>query len=217
MRLREYCNSKGVKIIGDMPIYIGEKSCDVLSNPSLFELDGDGKMLFQSGCPPCEYNLDGQLWGTPTYRWRTHKETDYNWLIKRFNKLFEMVDIIRLDHFIGYLRYYRIPIGDTTAENGEWIDGPGHDLFINLKSRINNLNVIVEDLGDITQEVLDLRDKFEFPGMNVLQFEMESVTSLPDFPYNSLVCSGTHDNDTIMGWFKSIPHKNRKQILSLFW
>jgi len=170
-RLRQYCRGKGIQIIGDMPIYVGYDSADVYANPELFQLDSEGRMIYQGGCPPCEYQEEGQLWGSPLYNWQNHEKTNFEWWQRRFKKLFEMVDIIRLDHFIGYAKYYRVPITDQTAHNGEWIQAPGDKLFQVLDSTIMDFNVIVEDLGDVTEDIISLRETYHFPGMRVLQFE----------------------------------------------
>ena len=213
-RLRDYCRNKEVKIIGDMPIYVSYDSADTYSNRNLFQLDELGRMIFQSGCPPCEYQKKGQLWRTPLYDWENHEKTNFEWWQNRFRKLFEMVDIVRLDHFIGYAKYYRIPIKDQTACDGEWLQAPGDKLFQVLDSTSIDFNVIAEDLGDITEDVINLRDKYQFPGMRVLQFEFEK-TLKNNFFKNSLVCTGTHDNDTIMGWFESLSsHSDDENILT---
>jgi len=203
--LRKYCNDKDIKIIGDMPIYVGYDSADVYANKNLFQLNSSGNMIYQSGAPPCQFQEDGQLWKTPLYNWKYHEKTNFDWWQKRFKKLFEMVDIIRLDHFIGYATYYSIPIDNKTAHNGEWIKAPGDKLFQVLKDTIKDFNIFVEDLGDVKEDVIILRDKYCFPGMRILQFELDQITVSEDFPKNSIVCTGTHDNDTIMGWFESLP------------
>ena len=161
-------------------------------------------MKYQGGCPPCEYHDGGQLWESPLYEWKNHERTNFKWWEQRFKKLFEMVDIVRLDHFIGYTKYYKIPISDQTAHNGEWIEAPGDKLFQSLKSKINFFNVISEDLGDVTQDVIALREKHYFPGMHVLQFELDQIFSDNNFSENSVVFTGTHDNDTLLGWFESL-------------
>ena len=204
-RLRNHAKGKGVQIVGDMPIYVGYDSADVCFNRNLFLLDQEGKMEYQAGCPPCEYQKEGQLWGTPLYNWKNHESTNFRWWQQRFKKLFEMVDIIRLDHFIGYAKYYRIPINHKTAHGGEWLNAPGDKLFETISPHIDNFNVISEDLGDVTQDVIDLRNKHHFPGMRVLQFESFKNLSTNNFSENSIVFTGTHDNDTIMGWFESLP------------
>ena len=222
-RLQKYCTTHGVEIIGDMPIYVGYDSSDVYFNRDLFQLDNYGKMKYQGGCPPCEFQENGQLWGTPLYDWDKHSQNNFKWWKKRFKKLFEMVDIIRLDHFIGYTKYYSIPINDKTAHNGKWNKAPGNQLFDILKSSFPNFSVIAEDLGDATLDVINLRDEFQFPGMLVLQFEIEKMLSKKDFRSNSIVCTGTHDNDTLLGWIDSLKdsdsNKNiftKSKLLELF-
>ena len=212
-RLRKYCKDKGIKIIGDMPIYVGYDSADVYTNQELFQLDSAGKMAYQSGAPPCQYKEEGQLWGNPLYNWDNHERTNFKWWQRRFKKLFEMVDIIRLDHFIGYSKYYRIPIDNITAHNGEWIQAPGDKLFQVLQNTIKDFNVFVEDLGDVTEDVINLRDKYCFSGMRVLQFELDQMLAAEDYPENAIVCTGTHDNDTINGWFQSLPESSADEAI----
>ena len=207
-RLRQYCREKGIQIIGDMPIYVGYDSADVYANPELFQLDSEGRMKYQGGCPPCEYQEEGQLWGSPLYNWQNHEKTNFEWWQRRFKKLFEMVDIIRLDHFIGYAKYYRVPITDQTAHDGKWMQAPGDKLFQILDSTIMDFNIIVEDLGDVTEDIISLRKTYHFPGMRVLQFEFGQMSLVKDLPENSVVCTGTHDNDTLLGWFESLPIKS---------
>ena len=207
-KLKRYCNSKDIKIIGDMPIYVGYDSADVYHNKELFQLNESGSMKFKAGCPPCNYQQKGQVWGNPVYDWTRHKQSNFNWWRQRFNRLLDMVDIIRLDHFIGYQRFYKIPINDATAENGHWDISKGDDLFDSLASIINNDNIIAEDLGDITPEVIKLRDKYEFSGMEVFQFDFSPSISYENSNKNSVVYTGTHDNDTIIGWFNSLDEKS---------
>ena len=187
-----------------MPIYVGYDSADVWSNRELFQLDDSGKMIYQGGCPPGDYKHDGQIWGNPLYNWDVHQDKNYAWWKLRFKKLFEMVDIVRLDHFIGYSKYYRIPINEKTAKNGEWIPGPGAKLFHAILSGSNEFNVIAEDLGDVNEDVVNLREQFNFPGMRVLLFELDDVQPAHTYPKNSVVCTSTHDSDTIRGWFQSL-------------
>ena len=213
--LRNYCKQKHIQIIGDMPIYVGYESSDVYSNRQLFQLNQDGHMIFQSGCPPCKFQKNGQLWGNPIYAWEKHKKTNFKWWTQRFKKLFEMVDIIRLDHFIGYDRYYRIPVKDKTAINGEWVEAIGKELFRSLMENDFDFNVIVEDLGEITDSVINLKNVNNFPGIRVLQFDLEQIPKLKEFSYNSIVYTGTHDNNTLIGWFQSLPkHSNKMNELS---
>ena len=165
-------------------------------------------MKFKAGCPPCDYQEKGQVWGNPVYDWSKHEQTKFNWWRKRFERLLAMVDIIRLDHFIGYQRYYKIPVNDVTAENGQWDNSGGDALFDSLSSIINKNNIIAEDLGDITPEVTKLRNKYEFSGMEVFQFNFNSSLSLKNNTNHSVIYTGTHDNDTIIGWFNSLDEKN---------
>ena len=206
--LKRYCKSKNVNIIGDMPIYVGYDSADVYHNKQLFQLDDIGLMKFKAGCPPCDYQEKGQVWGNPVYDWSKHEQTKFNWWRQRFERLLAMVDIIRLDHFIGYQRYYKIPVNDVTAENGQWDNSDGDALFDSLSSIINKNNIIAEDLGDITPEVTKLRNKYEFSGMEVFQFNFNSSLSLKNNTNHSVIYTGTHDNDTIIGWFNSLDEKN---------
>ena len=211
-RLRQYCTDRNIKIIGDMPIYVGYDSADVYSHRELFQLDQSGRMSYQSGCPPCNFQKNGQLWGNPIYDWDSHKRSNFEWWVKRFKKLFEMVDIIRLDHFIGYDRYFRIPISHKTAINGEWMPAPGKELFNTINKNISNFNVFVEDLGDVTGSVIKLRDENNFPGIRVLQFDMDTIPNIENFSSNTVVCTGTHDNDTLIGWFESLPLNSKNQL-----
>lgn len=213
-RLRKYSNDKGIKIIGDMPIYIGYDSSDMYFNQDLFQLDNNGKMLFQAGCPPCEYQSDGQIWGNPLYSWEVHERTNFDWWKKRFKKLFDMVDIIRIDHFIGYAKYFRIPITDKIANNGRWLNAPGEKLFNVLESSINNFDIFVEDLGDISESVINLRAKYNYAGMNVLQFDLNNLAEHKKIIKNSILYTGTHDNDTLLGWYKS--YSNKSDLLDYF-
>ena len=204
-RLHDYCKKRDIRIVGDMPIYVGYNSSDVFFNKKLFQLDDSEKMIFQAGCPPCEYQERGQLWGNPLYDWEQHDKTNFSWWKQRFKKIFKMVDLVRLDHFIGYAKYYRIPNENLSAENGEWLKGPGENLFNTLKTSIDNFNVFCEDLGDVTEDVVGLRRKLCFPGMHVLQFDFEDIQPGKEFPSNSVLCTGTHDNDTLLGWLNSLP------------
>ena len=213
-RLRKYSNDKGIKIIGDMPIYIGYDSSDIYFNQDLFQLDNNGKMLFQAGCPPCEYQSDGQIWGNPLYSWEVHEHTNFDWWKKRFKKLFDMVDIIRIDHFIGYAKYFRIPITDKVANNGRWLNASGEKLFNVLESSINNFDIFVEDLGDISESVINLREKYNYAGMNVLQFDLNNLAEHKKIIKNSILYTGTHDNDTLLGWYQS--YSNKSDLLDYF-
>ncbi len=213
-RLRKYSNAKGIKIIGDMPIYVGYDSADVYYNRDLFQLDKNGEMLFQAGAPPCEYQSNGQVWGNPLYSWGANERNNFDWWKKRFKKLFEMVDIIRIDHFIGYAKYFRIPIADKVANNGEWLSAPGEKLFTMLESSIKNFNIFVEDLGDVSQDVINLREKYNYCGMQVLQFDLNNLADHKKIMKNSILYTGTHDNDTLIGWYKA--YSNKADLLKHF-
>ena len=186
-----------------MPIYVGYDSADVYYNRDLFQLDKNGEMLFQAGSPPCEYQSNGQVWGNPLYSWGANERNNFDWWKKRFKKLFEMVDIIRIDHFIGYAKYFRIPIADKVANNGTWLSAPGEKLFTALESSIKNFNIFVEDLGDVSQDVINLREKYNYIGIQVLQFDLNNLADHRKIMKNSILYTGTHDNDTLLGWYKA--------------
>ena len=203
--LREYAHSKDIKIIGDVPIYVPYDSVDVWSNPELFQLDESMNPTAVAGCPPDAFSEDGQLWGNPLYRWEDLRADGYSWWIRRLAAAGKLYDVVRLDHFRGLESYWAIPYGDTTARNGAWVKGPAEDFIRAVKTKLPELNMIAEDLGYLTQEVLDLRDDSGFPGMKVLGFAFDSREPsdyLPHtYPANSVVYTGTHDNMTTRQWF----------------
>ena len=204
--LRKYANAKNIQIIGDIPIFVSYDSSDVWANPELFFLNEQKKPSVVAGVPPDYFSKTGQLWGNPLYKWEKHKETNYKWWVKRMSAILDMVDIVRLDHFRGFAGYWEIPAGETTAENGRWVPGPGEDLFNVLKAELGELPIIAEDLGEITPDVFELRDQFNLPGMKILQFGFtdESNPFLPHhYPENCVAYTGTHDNDTARGWYES--------------
>lgn len=205
--LKNYANQNGIKIIGDIPIYVAADSADVWANPEQFELDKNFKPIEVAGCPPDGFSADGQLWGNPVYNWQKMKETDYAWWKKRLQKSLKVYDIIRIDHFRGFDSYYCIPYGNKSAAGGIWKKGPGMDLFNSLKNEFGDLPVIAEDLGFLTESVRQLLKNSGFPGMKVLQFAFDSREQSDYLPYkygkNCVVYTGTHDNDTILGWTKS--------------
>ncbi len=210
LRLAHYANDHGVKIIGDAPIFVAHDSADVWANRHLFHLDDEGAPTLVAGVPPDYFSQTGQLWGNPIYRWDVMKETGYRWWIERLRQTLTMVDILRLDHFRGFEKYWAVPSGETTAVNGRWEEGPGEDFFEKIKIAFDDteLPIIAEDLGYITHEVIALRDKFGLPGMQVLQFAFGTDPQADAYkPYNyvknSVVYTGTHDNDTTVGWFTS--------------
>ena len=213
--LKNYCNDNGIKIIGDMPIYVSHESSDVWSNPSLFQLDGHGNKTAIAGCPPCNFHHEGQIWGNPLYNWDEHVNTNFSWWIHRFKKLFEIVDIVRLDHFIGFSKFWSLPSESTSAINGKWKSVPGELFFNKLLSNFSAAKIIAEDLGDIDKDVINLRDKFNFSGMHVLQFENDLLNGKKiQFNSNSTTYTGTHDNETITAWFDSLDEKNKQNVFN---
>ena len=205
--IKSHAHRHGIKIIGDIPIFVAYDSAEVWAHPELFYLDEHGKPTVVAGVPPDYFSATGQLWGNPLYRWDVLKKNNYDWWIERFRATLTMVDIARLDHFRGFEAYWEIPFGMPTAEVGKWIKGPGADFFNGLKASLGVLPIIAEDLGVVTKEMTALRDQFNLPGMKVLQFAFSSDGSdlfLPhNFTHNCVVYSGTHDNDTTRGWYES--------------
>ncbi len=213
-RLQAYAHHKDLTIIGDIPIFVAEDSSDVWAHPELFHLDEERRSTVVAGVPPDYFSPTGQLWGNPLYKWDEHERTHYDWWLKRFQAILNTVDIVRLDHFRGFAGYWEIPAGNPTAEFGRWVQGPGADLFEvirqSLKGSAENadLPIIAEDLGFITEDVVQLREQFRLPGMRILQFGFSG----PDNPFlphmyvkECVAYTGTHDNDTARGWFESAP------------
>lgn len=217
-KLKSYANSKGIKLIGDMPIYISYDSADVWSNPSLFNLKPDLTMKTVAGVPPDYFSKTGQLWNMPVYNWSAMENNRYHWWKKRISKNLEYCDLLRFDHFRGFSSYWEVPAGETTAINGKWAKGPSHHFFTELKNKFPDMPFIAEDLGEIDDDVYRLRDVYSLPGMNVLQFAFGdnmpgSVHILHNHRVNSIVYTGTHDNNTIKGWYKNELGKiNQKQV-----
>lgn len=206
--LRTYCNSRNIKFIGDMPFYISYDSSDVWANKGLFALNEEGVRTGIAGVPPDAFSDDGQLWGMPVFKWDVLKETGYKWWIERLRKNIELFDLVRLDHFRAFSAYWNVPEGEQTARNGQWVQGPGSDFFRVVEQELGQLPFVAEDLGDIDQPVLDLRDEFRLPGMKVLQFAFGEDLAQSDYiPHNYdknfLVYSGTHDNNTTVGWYRT--------------
>jgi 4-alpha-glucanotransferase len=216
-QLRQYCNQKKIQIIGDLPLYINFHSADVWAHPEFFKLDRHKKPLVVAGVPPDYFSEDGQLWNNPIYSWDTLKMSGYEWWIKRMEHNFKIFDWIRLDHFRGFVDYWEVPAGEATARNGLWKMGPGDDLFNTLIDYFPQLPIITEDLGDINPGVRELRDRFGFPGMRILQFafggDKSSLVHKPhNYINNCVAYTGTHDNNTITGWFsEGIETKNIKK------
>lgn len=206
--LKDYANNKGVKIIGDLPIFISTDSSDAWASRELFEIDESGNPLKVAGVPPDFFSTTGQYWGNPHYRWDIMERNDYKWWRDRFEMLTNMVDIIRIDHFRGFEAYWEIDGREKTAERGRWVKAPGAKLFKSIEKHLGKLPIIVEDLGHITAEVDKLKKDFEFPGMKILQFTFGKGSEERFLPHhyeeNSVVYTGTHDNNTTVGWFENL-------------
>ncbi len=205
--LKTYANACGVEIIGDMPIYVSSDSSDTWAHPDLFYFDKSSKPVAVAGCPPDAFSDTGQLWGNPLYDWAKNEATGFKWWIDRMTSSMELYDVIRIDHFRGFESYWEIPAGDETAQNGKWVKGPGMKLFDAIHQAIPSMRIIAEDLGFLTQEVIELVKDSGYPGMKVLQFAFDSREESDYLPHNydshCIVYTGTHDNDTVMGWFDS--------------
>lgn len=204
--LKRAAAAKGIRLMGDLPIYVAHDSADVWANPSLFRLDATGLPVVQAGVPPDYFSATGQLWGNPIYDWEAMHADGYAWWIKRMKASFQLFDIVRIDHFRGFESYWEVPGEDTTAVNGAWVKGPGVALFDAIKGELGDLPIVAEDLGLITPDVAALRDGCGFPGMAILQFAFGNDSSANDFtPHNyarhKVVYTGTHDNDTTVGWW----------------
>lgn len=212
--LKRYANGKGVRLIGDVPIFVSSDSSDVWGNPQLFQLDDQRRPKVVAGVPPDYFSRTGQLWGNPQYDWSALQRTGYAWWIARLRAALSQVDLIRIDHFRGFEAYWEIPAGMPTAEVGQWVKGPGAALFTAMQAALDGrLPLIAEDLGIITPEVDALREQFRLPGMRVLQFAFGGATEdrfLPhNYERNTVVYTGTHDNDTTLGWYRSIDERER--------
>ena len=204
--LHAYAREKGVQIIGDIPIFVAYDSADVWSHPDLFHLDKNGNPTVVAGVPPDYFSPTGQLWGNPLYKWEVHKASGYAWWLERMHATLKLVDIVRIDHFRGFAGYWEIPAGYPTAEIGRWVKGPGTDFFKAVLTNLGSLPILAEDLGVITPDVVKLRDRFDLPGMKILQFAFTGPDNpfLPHaYPQNCVVYTGTHDNDTTCSWYAS--------------
>ena len=204
--LKAHCGRNAIQIMGDMPIYVALDSADVWADRGLFDLEDDGKPRVVAGVPPDYFSATGQLWGNPIYRWEAHAKSGYAWWIARFRRALELLDLIRLDHFRGLEAYWEVPSGDVTTANGAWIKGPGAALFEALERALGNLSIMAENLGFITPEVEALRQRFGFPGMAILQFAFGTDPAASNFrphnyAHNLVAYTGTHDNDTVVGWW----------------
>lgn len=212
--LHQYAAENGVEIIGDIPIYVAFDSADTWANPRLFQFDEDLQPVAVAGCPPDAFSATGQLWGNPLYDWAYHEKTGYEWWIRRVAHCLHLYDVLRVDHFRGFDAYYSIPAGDPTAEYGHWEKGPGFDLFQALHKSLGDMNIIAEDLGYLTDSVLKLVKDTGFPGMKVLQFAFDSREESDYLPHNydknCVVYTGTHDNDTVKGWYEVISPEDKE-------
>lgn len=203
--LKRYANERGIRIYGDMPIFVAFESADVWANQSLYQLGDDGRPVVVAGVPPDYFSETGQMWGNPLYAWDRHAESGYAWWIRRLKQALEMFDLLRLDHFRGFESYWEIPANAEDARSGRWVPAPGDALFGAVREALGNVPIVAEDLGLITDEVHHLRDRLGFPGMRVLQFGFEHHNDpyhRPEaYPEDSVAYTGTHDNETIMGWY----------------
>ena len=220
MKLKAYANEKGIQIIGDIPIYVAMDSADTWANPGLFKLDENNEPTQVAGCPPDGFSATGQLWGNPLYRWDVHKNTGFEWWIKRLAHCFNMYDVVRIDHFRGFDEYYAIPYGDKDAKRGWWEKGPGIDLFRAISASLGDREIIAEDLGYMTDSVKRLVEESGYPNMKVLEFAFDSRDSsgagdyLPhNYDKNCVVYTGTHDNETLAGWYRELKKEDKKFAL----
>lgn len=216
-RLKEYAAKKNVALVGDLPIYVAHDSADVWSNPMYYFLDDRGYPTIVAGVPPDYYSKTGQRWGNPIYRWDLMRMDGYKWWKERFRHNFAIVDILRIDHFRGFAAFWEIPATEATGEHGRWMPGPGEDFFNAVQKELGEMQIIAEDLGIITPDVIALRDKYGFPGMKVLQFAFSEGFDHPFLPHNypehCVVYTGTHDNDTTQAWFSGLDNNTRRFVL----
>lgn len=223
MAIKNYANERSIKVVGDIPIFVDHNSADVWAHSKYFEVDEIGNRKLVAGVPPDYFSETGQLWGNPLYKWKVLKKDGYSWWVERFRQMFYMFDSIRVDHFRGFDAYWEVKATEETAMNGRWVKGPGPELFNKIKEELGELPIIAEDLGVITPSVVALRDGFNFPGMKILQFAFSDNYAnnfLPhNYPHsNCVVYTGTHDNDTTIGWYKAAPeieqHRCREYMKS---
>lgn len=212
LKLKKYANEKKINIIGDLPIYVAEDSSDIWGNPGIFNLNESLLPITVAGCPPDCFSTSGQLWGNPIYNWEALEKQGYNWWIKRIRHSFKLFDILRIDHFRGFEAYWEVKNGSETAIGGQWTKGPGIKLFNKIKDELGELNIIAEDLGYTTENLVNLIKGTGYPGMKILQFAFDSKSESDYLPHNyeknCVVYTGTHDNDTVLGWFKEISNED---------
>jgi 4-alpha-glucanotransferase len=212
-RLHDHAHQAGVHIIGDIPIFVAHDSADVWAHPELFYLDKNGMPSVVAGVPPDYFSPTGQLWGNPLYRWDVHQESGYTWWISRMRAVLKQVDIVRLDHFRGFAAYWEVAGDAKTAEIGRWVPAPGMDFLVKLQENLGELPIIAEDLGVITPDVDQMRERFNLPGMKILQFAFASGPADPflphNYPVNCVVYTGTHDNDTALGWYRRVSEEEK--------
>ena len=218
--LKEYCNHLGVKIFGDLPFYVAYDSADVWANQHLFKLDTHGNMQSESGAPPDDFNVDGQRWGMPVYNWKTVQNEKFDWWLRRLKKNTSLFDLLRLDHFRGFSAYWEIPVKAASAKEGAWKPAPGEALFTEFKKKAGALPLVAEDLGTIDEPVIILRNQFRIPGMIIQQVGFgadmpQSESILHHHHHHSVIYTGNHDNNTLIGWFKSLP-RDTQQNVSLY-
>jgi 4-alpha-glucanotransferase len=215
--VKDYANQKNIRIIGDIPLYIALDSADAWAHPEIFEFDKDRNPIAVGGVPPDYFSATGQLWGNPLFRWEELKRTGYRWWIDRIKASLVLYDVIRIDHFRGFAAYWSVPYGEKTAINGQWITGPGKDLFEAIRNEFRDIPIIAEDLGVMTPDVEELRDGFGLPGMKILQFAFDSGEENDYLPHtfvkNCIVYTGTHDNDTVTGWYNKAKKEDREYVL----
>ncbi|TVQ65289.1 MAG: 4-alpha-glucanotransferase [Balneolaceae bacterium] len=211
--LKETANRLGVRIVGDIPIFVDHNSADVWANPRYFEVDEKGNRTLVAGVPPDYFSETGQLWGNPLYKWDVLEKDGFSWWVERFRQMFDLFDAIRVDHFRGFDAYWEVSAHEKTAIKGTWVPGPGKKLFSAIKEKLGELPIIAEDLGVMTPTVEELRDSFNFPGMKILQFAFDGDSKNSFLPHNyvqnCVVYTGTHDNDTTIGWYNSAPEIER--------
>ena len=214
--LRRFANEHGIRIVGDVPIYVSFDSADVWANQEIFQLDELGQPILVAGVPPDYFSVSGQLWGNPVYRWEVVESRGYRWWVERFRRVLELADLARVDHFRGFQAGWNVPAGEPTAINGWWTQGPGVTIFKQLANSLGSLPIIAEDLGIITDDVTALREQLGLPGMNVLQFAFGSGNDNKYLPHNysqnAVVYTGTHDNDTTVGWLRKLDASTRKNV-----